>query len=418
MSQVSESDTEARRRRGEPLPASLRIATAAALAVAFGLAPPVAGRLFALAPPTDAERSALWVAAVAVAVAAVAGTRIAPRFRAAVTGLWIAFVLLAGAEGAVRLAVRTAPDRAEDSIWLAERTRPENHLVRAQPFLHYTGNRGANNAGFLETPDFTIAKTPGTVRVACVGGSTTAGGNWPWHLQRWLDDPANGAASPFEVLNFAHNGYSSAHVLVNFVLNVVEYDPDYVVVHSGWNDFVFRAVPGGVASDYANVFAPFSSPDVADGALIRASVIYRWLHARGNPYPVWSEMSPTLVPFARRSIEFDRPEALEPLRRNVEKLVDLAVARDIVPVVTTQPYARDGAIAGAEQAPHLAEAAAALRTLAERRAGDVVFVDLERQMRDRDELFEDLGHLWVEGQQVKARLVGAALLADRARRSR
>lgn len=94
---------------------------------------------------------------------------------------------------------------------------------------------------------FPVKKTPQTFRVFCLGGSASAG--WPHpqeeiytrYLQRALE-----AAYPhrtIEVLNVSAHAYAAYRVRLIFQ-EVIEFEPDLMVIYSGNNEFLEKRVYG------------------------------------------------------------------------------------------------------------------------------------------------------------------------------
>jgi hypothetical protein len=111
-------------------------------------------------------------------------------------------VLLVALEFAARTQVQ--PHRAPHPTYI-----PHPHRV-------YTGNpeTGHNDDGFLGLKR-TLEKLPNTVRVACLGGSTTYGRfNWPHRLRMLLNDETDADTHSYEVFNFGMAGYTSLESLV------------------------------------------------------------------------------------------------------------------------------------------------------------------------------------------------------------
>jgi hypothetical protein len=50
-------------------------------------------------------------------------------------------------------------------------------------------------------------------------------------MEDYLNAHASAGDGRFEVLNFGLGFYTTAHSLVNYVLNVVDYHPGYLVIH-------------------------------------------------------------------------------------------------------------------------------------------------------------------------------------------
>jgi len=140
-------------------------------------------------------------------------------------------VALAVAEGALHLlGIEIRADRLARDPMLGWRNRP--------------GWVGAafrvNSRGFLG-PEFSPAKPAGAVRVFCLGDSTTAGDllpsyddTYPRQLERLLQ--ARCPDRPVEVVNAGVGGYSSFQGRRWLETEILDYEPDVVVLYFGWND--------------------------------------------------------------------------------------------------------------------------------------------------------------------------------------
>ena len=76
-------------------------------------------------------------------------------------------------------------------------------------------------------------------RIAALGGSTTAGKyenaqTYPRLLERMLNGQDNGLT--YQVLNFGTWGYNSCDLKKVYKREVLEFDPDMILIMSGWND--------------------------------------------------------------------------------------------------------------------------------------------------------------------------------------
>jgi len=85
-----------------------------------------------------------------------------------------------------------------------------------------------------EKPDFIY-------RIAVLGGSTTAGKHenaqtYPRLLERMLNGQNNGLT--YQVLNFGAWGYDSCDLKTIYKNDVVGFDPDMIIIMSGWNDII------------------------------------------------------------------------------------------------------------------------------------------------------------------------------------
>ena len=131
-------------------------------------------------------------------------------------------------------------------------------LHRGQFFF---GQYTTNNLGFANGPtgnrDIATLKPDGLLRINCIGASTT--GNYiefnglafsyPMELENILKSTM---AVPVEVNNCGQGGYNSADIMVRFALQVIDTQPDIVVIYHAYNDIRAYLTPG-FESDYSHV---------------------------------------------------------------------------------------------------------------------------------------------------------------------
>jgi hypothetical protein len=410
----------------------------ALLTVPFVVAfvPPVFDRLFAMRSLLPRERTMLWVLAVGLsAIVFVLGRRTDRRGEKAALVLF-GLLLLASAELATRATVRfLRPDRMPRLAALGDASYPDLAAYVGHPFLEFTGRPGTKpraDAALAESSEFNrlgfpdrdvpMEKPAGVVRIAAIGGSTTASG-YPRMLEEILNgdaagtgsakggDQATDPASRFEVLNFGLSFYTTAHSLVNLVLNVIDFDPDYLVIHHAWNDEKARRASEGFRDDYGHAFHPFHPPASLDRYFVRASVIYRLLIPRP---PAFAYVESSIMNRFAKTPGYDDPRQLAPFRRNIRTMIDVAVARGIRPVLTTMPHSTDPAKPYQRQAAHVDQANAALRAIARSYGDRVLFVDLDAAMTGKmEESFRDLAHVDERGRREKARCIAAVIERDR-----
>ena len=388
--------------------------------LALLLVPPLFERVFALSPLEPEDGPGLWALAAAVLLcsALVGLNRLGARNKLA--AMHLSVVALLTLELCLRLVLGNfQPEVRSQLVEMARSTYPRQMSFQGHPFLQFVGSsshrspeghRTFNSRGF-PGPEFQQKKPAGTVRVACLGGSTTQYG-YPAALDEYLNQQGGKTGKRFEALNFGLSSYTTAHSLVNFVLNVVHLSPDYVVIHHAWNDEIVRDVVGGMSSDYSHAFDPFSAPAVPLRTLVRASVMVRYALYLVVGRPRWASLENALV----KEVSHDEPRYRKPAeltyyRRNLQTMMDLAVARGVVPVLTTQPYTTDESKHETEMWKHIKQCNTIVRTLAKEYGDRVLFVDLDRKMTGAmNHLFKDLGHLTDPGIAVKARTIGKAIL--------
>lgn len=93
-------------------------------------------------------------------------------------------------------------------------------------------------------PQISLHKPAKTIRIACVGASTTVGGHnlpfsYPEFLQHWLNlwGQENGYDVNFEVINFGREGIGSRDIATIVRYEVLPMDVDYLIYYEGSNQF-------------------------------------------------------------------------------------------------------------------------------------------------------------------------------------
>src|SRR5215471_13519829 len=391
-----------------------------ALIISLLIAPPIFERFFAMLYLFQGKRVILWIASVLLMSISLYG------FFGRLRATWIYFVLfnlliLISVELGARAAVKLFfPNQEVNLARRANWTYDELRRTVGHPFLQFnglpstTGNQvlgwyfsnlnsstadqrltaGAfygnlstfNNFGFVGR-DFAYAKPPGVIRIAALGASTTADG-YPAMLEEYLNATVTAQSNRFEVMNFGHGYWTSAHVLVNFVLNVIDFAPDYIVIHQAANDEHARASEAEFRGDYSHYLKVFQPPRIPDRYILRVSVLYRTLKFYRNPNPEWM--------FVEAASQIRRKEPQRPLnarelgvfRRNIETIIDVASVRHIKVVLTTMPHSTDERY-GHLHLQHIDQLNEVLRSI----AGDydrLLFVDLDKLITGKNnDIFVD-----------------------------
>ena len=390
------------------------------------LVPPVASRWFALEPLQSSE-SALLVGGAAI-VLLLAWTVLRPAANRSRLAAKIGLALLAlfAGELAVRFVVTNFTSYPRRRLArIARATQPERLVIDGHPFAQFVGRPGRqmegsatfsvpspfNEFGFPE-PTTEVAKRPGETRVLCLGGSTTM--RYPSRMLKWLQEQS--PEQDFSALNLSFGWYTTAHSVVNFSLTGLDYQPDYVVLHHGWNDGCAAHNAAEFRGDYSHVFSAFEPPRLRDDWMIRASVVYRAVRFALTKQD-WTMLDVAIQRPVDPALGYDLNLALDAYERNIRTVVDLALVREIVPVLVTLPHSTDPDILAHERRPELIAFAKRLRAITADYGSRAVFVDLGLELTGHNELFEDIGHLTPAGQERKARAIGAAILRHRGARS-
>ena len=125
---------------------------------------------------------------------------------------------------------------AQVDAFCAYRARPDD-----------TGRYGktVNRDGFISTPELAVAKEPGVLRVAFLGGSSTAGTGhrltdeqtWPWRTAELLREKF--PERRIEFLNGALGGYTTFESYGRLWSRIRFYSPDVVLVNHAWNEMYY-----------------------------------------------------------------------------------------------------------------------------------------------------------------------------------
>lgn len=142
--------------------------------------------------------------------------------------------------------------------FITEKGSPATYpLHRGQFFFgQYTTNSLGFSNGINGDRDIAIPKPDGLLRINCIGASTT--GNYiefngqAFSYPMELEDILKSTMTvPVEVNNCGQGGYNSADIMVRFALQVIDTQPDTVVIYHAYNDIRAYLTPG-FESDYSH----------------------------------------------------------------------------------------------------------------------------------------------------------------------
>jgi lysophospholipase L1-like esterase len=204
----------------------------------------------------------------------------------------------------------------------------------------------SNNLGIFNGPkgdrDVIIPKPEGLIRINCLGASTTGNyifynGNdysYPMELEKILCTRFKD--KKIEVNNFGIGGWTSAEILISFLLNGQDTSPDMVFLYHAYNDLEPSLIPG-FQSDYSHAklnlaeryhlyrlvslfpFFPLASYNWAVNRFIGQNISHTLL----------SSVSKGTVDY---SIDF---QGLATYRRNMEYIINICLSRNIAIVLST-----------------------------------------------------------------------------------
>lgn len=253
-------------------------------------------------------------------------------------------------------------------------------------------------------------KQPGVCRVMCLGASTTANSLWelgdlkeysyPLCLKDALD--ARVGSGRCEVLNCGMGGWTSAEILINFALHLIDLQPDVVVLYHGFNDLE-ASLTAPFASDYSHSRKNFGE------AYARIKFASYWPNFRswksyvfikGRLLGFGNVRYDLLSSIRAGKADLDNPfMGLDTERRNIEHLIHLCKANGVQIILSTFAYHLYARVSQERRALKYRDGVAMentmLRELAARH--DLPLVDVASQIPDHDDYFADTIHFTPEG---------------------
>jgi lysophospholipase L1-like esterase len=283
------------------------------------------------------------------------------------------------------------------------------------------GSSGINALGFVGWADgHPVEKRQGLVRIACLGASTTQGGNrsgvagsYPYQLEELL---AVEAIESIEVMNFGVSGWTTAETLVNYLLMVQDYSPDIVILHHGVNDVAGRLY-ADYRSDYTHFRTAWTPPQYPlwQRLLVRVSDLGTWLvlHTGGLPHLRQIVVRPRSGP-----IRLDAAGQLDSVtaggfRRNMETIAELVELHGGRTVFLTMPHSHVPGHTSDVRRLGLADHNRIVREMAAdpgRLLADAAR-SFEPEVDPHRSFFRDSVHVSAEGNRQKARVAADALFA-------
>lgn len=181
--------------------------------------------------------------------------------------------------------------------------------------------RGPNQYGFYGE-EWALERKPGVLRIACIGGSTTAGGNskgyygsYPYHLREHL---RQALGREIEVMNCGISGWTTAEMTCAWFLLLQDFQPDLVILHEVVNDVEPRNFPG-FRPDYVHWRSTWRMPPAPASMrwLVQHSDLFAWAYSRA-PLPTLTSATVNKLPGAYTARDGRTPpETIAPFRRNV-----------------------------------------------------------------------------------------------------
>lgn len=174
-----------------------------------------------------------------------------------------------------------------------------------------TGLYATNNQGFGGIKPTYIEKKPGIKRVVCIGGSTTEmvwekwWNTYPDWLQRFLGEE-------YEVINAGVSGWTTAEMLINLQLRLLEFKPDIAVIYAGFNDAKGVGIYKGFTPDYSHARCPLGFTPIKGKGLLHNILPEGAERILDEPMPEW---------------------AVQTYKRNIRSMLAICEANSITPIV-------------------------------------------------------------------------------------
>ncbi len=386
------------------------------LLISSFLIPKIFDNYFAITPLPPDERGFLWGIFIIFFLFSISLIYFNSSQLEKIALIFFGFLLLILSELLVRFVINFVPEWREEASFNSRVAYPSLWQYRPHPFLQFVSNSHKNDTSEIFNlrgfpgEELPMKKPPNVIRIVCIGGSTTQTG-YPKEMEKFLNTQKTNNSYRFEVLNFGLAGYTSIHAVINFIINAIDFSPDYVVVHSGWNEHTAKSTLTNFRTDYSHSYKEFNPNPPIDIPLIKISVIYRELKDLINPYDEFKYFSRSIKqPVALPLLKYPGSNYLETYWRNIRTIIDVARGRNIVPVMTTQPHATDPKIPYFEQGKSIDITNAVLRKEIAKLEEDIILVDIDKELTGkRNDIFSDVGHMTKEGIKLKAEIIGTAI---------
>ncbi len=270
----------------------------------------------------------------------------------------------------------------------------------------------SNNLGFVDKNEAVVRRS-GEISVACLGASTTGNylsysdqieaTSYPIELERLLRQAYPGV--PVRVNNFGIGGWTTAEVLVNYVLNIHPLNPTFIVIYCGAND-----LPASYTSPY--------STDYSHARKNLGESVWKFQLSRLLPnlplasyqlllQKYWPYLNPRhgiLEVSTKGVVDYSIAPDMTAYRNNLKILGTLARANGTIPLFSTfatryfEPLGAKNDYVNLFNGVELENVI--IRELVEAECWDLV--DLANLIPDSQSLFVDSMHFSIEGMELVA----------------
>jgi hypothetical protein len=394
--------------------------------ISLMLIPPVFVELFLVSGFVLNEKSLLWFYSVVLLVLSLALIIFPSNFKVSLSFAFFVllfFILIELFTRLIVVSLYTDLEKRELGNF-ANKTYEEFAKYKGHPFLVYTGNPSMNymdgdkqkettvfnNMGFVGD-DFNLIKQKNTIRIACIGGSTTERG-YPKVTEYQLNRVFNNDPF-FEVMNFGVSGWTSANSLTNYILNIRDFNPDYILIHHGWNEERIRNTPKDLfRSDYTHALTYFHEPDIIDKIPIRISLLYRVLKNKLSHTPDWIYLGDATTRKERKKTKetYNNIKELNVFKRNIKTIIDLCLINKTKVILSTQPFSLTRVD---KTSKTIEQTNQAIRDIYQSQKPNIMLLDLDNTITgNMNSLFVDLAHMNEIGVFFKGTEFANAIIKD------
>lgn len=148
-------------------------------------------------------------------------------------------------------------DKGERNVFLKNKIKEIRPFVVFGDEYYESNNQDGTSIVSKHGKAYKLNKDNDTYRVVVFGGSTSENSHTyskhGLHYPGILESTIKGLGYKIEVISLANSGWSSAHSLVTYYLDVIEWDPDMIIVSHNINDMTASYFPHPVPS-YSNKY--------------------------------------------------------------------------------------------------------------------------------------------------------------------
>lgn len=299
----------------------------------------------------------------------------------------------------------------------------------SHPFLPYRPRPGygdINSIG-LRGPEAQWEPSPGELRIACLGGSTTYDNWYPMALEASMNAFVGSHETPFdscEVLNLGMASWTSMESLLNYTLRGVHLKPRIIVIYHAVNDAVAGCVlPGETARpDYSHWRTPWTvlprpAWDLLPGSLDRSRLLGLARYGLNRLFLAEQDPNQLLRCGIRYPYEPGQGETpFDTFGSNLSAMISVALNCGTTVFVVSQVHMREitEEMFGSGD---LADRVAAINLRAEEIAlefsgtGKVFFIDAAQELPVRRDMMQDNCHFTPEGYAALGSFIAGEMLA-------